>query len=320
MFAHDGKTTVEKILKKGTYIPPKVWISIDALIKMEQYVKQSDKEIGWLGLVEKTDEEYVVTDVDLMKQENSEVTTDINEKGLQEYAERLIKEGRSADLEKVRCWGHSHVEMNVYPSGQDNETFREYYENCNFFIRIIANKNGSFKLDIAITEKELLFENVNWEILYPEEIANAAKEIERLRVLIEKFYKEKRETIEEIVKNEVELYVKEKPMYTHKGYGSHSYKNEDKKKSFKIKKKLKKNGNTITEYIDLEDVFSDDEILYLAELCESEEELKEECMSYPEFKAYTAKDWVDLFDTIQEYFLKYGWNCENYYEERDWRD
>lgn len=319
MFARDGKTTVEKILKKGTYIPPKVWISIDALIKMEQYVKQSDKEIGWLGLVEKTDEEYVITDVDLMKQENSEVTTDINEKGLQEYAERLIKEGRSADLEKVRCWGHSHVEMNVYPSGQDNETFREYYENCNFFIRIIANKNGSFKLDIAITEKELLFENVNWEILYPEEIANAAKEIERLRVLIEKFYKEKKETIEEIVKNEVELYVKEKPMYTYKGYGSHSYKNEDKKKSFKIKKKLKKNGNTITEYIDLENVFSDDEILYLAELCESEEELKEECMSYPEFKAYTAKDWVDLFDTIQEYFLRYGWNCENYYEERDWR-
>ena len=117
----------------------------------------------------------------------------------------------------------------------------------------------------------------------------------------------------------MELYVKEKPMYTYKGYGSHSYKNEDKKKSFKIKKKLKKNGNTITEYIDLEDVFSDDEILYLAELCESEEELKEECMSYPEFKAYTAKDWIDLFDTIQEYFLKYGWNCENYYEERDWR-
>ena len=319
MFAHDGKTTVEKILKKGTYIPPKVWISIDALIKMEQYVKQSDKEIGWLGLVEKTDEEYVITDVDLMKQENSEVTTDINEKGLQEYAERLIKEGRSADLEKVRCWGHSHVEMNVYPSGQDNETFREYYENCNFFIRIIANKNGSFKLDIAITERELLFENVNWEILYPEEIANAAKEIEKLRVLIEKFYKEKKETIEEIVKNEVELYVKEKPTYTYKGYGSYSYKNEDKKKSFKIKKKLKKNGNTITEYIDLENVFSDDEILYLAELCESEEELKEECMSYPEFKAYTAKDWVDLFDTIQEYFLRYGWNCENYYEERDWR-
>ena len=169
-----GDTTVKKLLMEDKYFAPNIYIDIPALLTMKGYVENCDKEIAWLGLVDRTDENtFYIRDVDLIEQEVSNTTAELQEAGLQKYAEKLINEGRMDDLEKIRMWGHSHVNMDVYPSPTDEDTFREYYMNCNYFIRIIANKKSSLKIDIVLLDKELRFDNVKWQINYPVEINNA---------------------------------------------------------------------------------------------------------------------------------------------------
>ena len=206
------KTSVSPILTEDSYYPPDVFITYEALIKMKSYVMQHDKEIGWLGYVNYEPEKnsYTIYDVVLMKQNVSSVTTELSESGLQEYAEKLISEGKIDELNKVRCWGHSHVNMSTSPSAQDNATFEEYYKTCDFFIRIIANKKEDLKLDIAIKSERLIYRDVEWKILWPEVLKNYAVKISDLRDQLERLEKENDEfeqnsldAIKDAVKEEI---------------------------------------------------------------------------------------------------------------------
>lgn len=136
MFTSSEKQTyVTQILHEEDKIPPTVFITYEALAKMKQYVDQSDGEIGWLAYVENEEETqtYIVTDTVLFEQEVTAVTTDLDEDGLMKYANELIEQGRTDELSKVKCWGHSHVNMGVTPSGTDDSTFKEYYTSCDYF-------------------------------------------------------------------------------------------------------------------------------------------------------------------------------------------
>lgn len=174
----ENDCTVNAILIENEYFPPKVKIEYPALLKMRCYVDECDKEIGWLGLVEKTENNYVIKDVEIMKQNVTDVSVDIKEEGLQEYAERIMARGEYDNLNKIRCWGHSHVNMPVSPSSTDEKTFREYYKECDYFIRIIANKKGDLKLDIAEPLKHIMYTNIKWEVDIPEYIVKKEQEVQ----------------------------------------------------------------------------------------------------------------------------------------------
>ena len=176
------ETVVEKILRKEDYIPPKILIDIKVLAKMKGYVDGCDKEIAWLAACKKeNDRQYHIYDVFTCKQDVSGATAELHEGGLQELAERLMKEGRSGELSNIRVWGHSHVHMQVTPSGTDDDTFQEYYSNCDYFIRMILNKKGDMAIDIIEADRELVFYNVEWEVYYPENLSEIIEQQEFLK-------------------------------------------------------------------------------------------------------------------------------------------
>ena len=61
---------------------PKVYINNNAMNKMQEYIRQCDNEIGWLGCAEKIDGAYHITDVFLFEQEVHSTTTEITTEGL----------------------------------------------------------------------------------------------------------------------------------------------------------------------------------------------------------------------------------------------
>jgi hypothetical protein len=71
------------------------------------------------------------------RQEVSGATTDIDAEGIADYA-LAVKQP-----ELIKWWGHSHVNMDVSPSGTDMTTFHEHVENDyeNPFIMTIHNKS-----------------------------------------------------------------------------------------------------------------------------------------------------------------------------------
>ena len=67
--------------------------------------------------------------------------------GLSEFMTKTIKEKGMQYYKNIRCWGHSHVNMSVSPSGQDVKQIGEF-NNGEFYIMLIFNKKGDIYSEI----------------------------------------------------------------------------------------------------------------------------------------------------------------------------
>ena len=243
MFKDSGKPIIKKIFKrKEDEKPPMVCFTEQVLAKFKGYVDNCSLEIGWLALV-KIDAQgrYIVYDTLLPHQNVSAVTTDLMESGLQEVGEEILAT-RPDEFNNVRCWCHSHVNMQVCPSGTDDSTFEQFYENCEYFIRVICNKKGDMRVDFVDLEKEIRYDNINWYILLSKEtealnnsIAKYQKEIDEITEKNKKIIEELNKKIDEYrdnlfkelevnIKEEVKEKVKEEK-YTYKKYETAQYGN-----------------------------------------------------------------------------------------------
>lgn len=122
-----------------------LYILPEARQKMEIYCDLSQGEIGWLGFVKDMGNAgFLIEDVALLKQEVHSATTEITADGLFEFWNNTAPE----DQGKVKLWGHSHVNMSVSPSGQDNSQMDYFKDGNPWFIRLITNKKREYHIDI----------------------------------------------------------------------------------------------------------------------------------------------------------------------------
>ena len=243
MFKDSGKPIAKRIFKrKEDEKPPMVCFTEQVLAKFKGYVDNCSLEIGWLALVRiDAQGRYIVYDTILPHQNVSAVTTDLMESGLQEVGEEILKT-RPDEFNNVRCWCHSHVNMQVCPSGTDDETFEQFYENCEYFIRVICNKKGDMRVDFVDLEKEIRYNNINWYILLSKETEALNNSVAKYQKEIDEIVEKNKKTIEELnkkideyrnnlfkelevnIKEEVKEKVKEEK-YTYKKYETAQYGN-----------------------------------------------------------------------------------------------
>lgn len=162
MFSYSG---TPRVVKGSDYI---VTICPITLSDIQYVVNVKDTEVGWLNFVEQiSDKHFHIEGIVIPKQEVNGTTTEISPEGLMELTGKLSME----DLSKMKCWGHSHVNMAPTPSSQDDTTFDQLFSKesgHDFFIRMIANKKGEMKLDIRTRfegKEELEIHNILW---YPD--------------------------------------------------------------------------------------------------------------------------------------------------------
>lgn len=215
MFKTPNKTpTVERILTKNSYYPPTVNITMDVLAKTKAYVEGTDIEVAWILMVEETGVypklTYTIYDTALLEQTRSSTSADMTEEGMQNYMKKLIKDGKEEDINKIRGWGHSHVNMGVTPSGTDDATYEEYYKSTPFFIRLIANKKGEIGVDVINRENEIKFNNIQWNVVYEDEFQKLEDKRQDLLSEIEKVLEEVDLIEEELTKTFEERYEKYK--------------------------------------------------------------------------------------------------------------
>ena len=132
--------------------------------------------------------------------------------------------------------------MQVCPSGTDDSTFEQFYENCEYFIRVICNKKGDMRVDFVDLEKEIRYDNINWYILLSKETEALNNSIAKYQKEIDEIVEKNKKTIEELnkkideyrdnlfkelevnIKEEVKEKVKEEK-YTYKKYETAQYGN-----------------------------------------------------------------------------------------------
>ena len=299
---------------------PIVLININALNKMKEYIRQSNKEIGWLGTVVKENGMYNILDVYLFKQEVHETTTEITTDGLNEFAMEILSQEDGMEIwNNMKMWGHSHVNMSTSPSVQDDNQMDLFTQNANdFFIRIIANKKDEFRIDIWDYEKGVIYEKLNYIIDYGKDaelIQELQMKIFKLQSIIDDKTNVKKEMIDEVAK-EIKEKVKEKTLKTYHTYNnSYGYKNgyndygynayDWNSKKNEIKSETKRNVSEIFEELSETDVF---EMMYAIEYLNGIDDVIDVSVS----NQLTVRDIIELEDMVSEYCAVYRDKYEEY--------
>lgn len=205
-----------------TTLVPHIEIHPDAITKMQIYVENVAKEVGWLGTAYRTDKNTIlIRDVFLFDQEVHATTTEITPEGLTDFATELLLQPDGIDIwNNIKMWGHSHVNMAVGPSGQDDKQMETFAQGGHdWFIRLIANKQGDMKLDLYNYQHGIIFTDLPWSEGVDAEALHIKAQISELHRQLNQRKTDLKSSIEEPIKLEIKEKVREKTFATAYGAG-----------------------------------------------------------------------------------------------------
>lgn len=156
---------------------PTIYFTREAWVKQCHLVKICNKEVGWFALVDydEKDNAFTITELVIPAQEVTAAETDIGKEDLADAAMELIEQGK--DTSKMYAWFHSHVNMGVSPSGQDEFQVEDFLEDLAdqpevpAFIRGIQNKSGKLKLDVYYIQHGIAYQNLDFYVLHDDDPA-----------------------------------------------------------------------------------------------------------------------------------------------------
>lgn len=172
-----NKSNEAAVMQPLTTTTPILLFKPEVLVKMETYVQgSSSDEIGWLGIVDDLgSHKYLCSQVYAPLQEVHGATTEITAEGLVDLAERLVP----SQVESLRLWGHSHVNMGVSPSSQDREQMSLFISNgMPWFFRIICNKKGDMGVTFFDYENGYYITACPWDVYNPVDTSEIVAEAE----------------------------------------------------------------------------------------------------------------------------------------------
>ena len=161
-----AKTTTFTTLEPVKITAPTIRLTKNTVKWLTAMADLHSHEVGVFGFVDELpDNTYVVRDIFYPKHsEANGATCEISPEGETAMAEWLMSNNRETDLGKVKFWGHSHVDMGVSPSVQDEEqSIKRMNMNESYLIRGIFNKAGLLSISFYDYMNKRRFDNIKWE-------------------------------------------------------------------------------------------------------------------------------------------------------------
>lgn len=180
--------SIKEIIEEFSEIPkdvekPTLNITAEAYVKMLELIRQSSVEISWHALVEKQSSgSFYLYDILVFPQINSATSTTTDDEDFAKWQMELIA-NKEFPYEDLRCHGHSHVNMNVFSSGIDDQYQHDLIakvEDGDYYIFLIMNKKMEICAFIYDFDKQIMFEtkDINIKIVgtHTDDIIDWAKE------------------------------------------------------------------------------------------------------------------------------------------------
>jgi len=136
-----------------------VVLTKDAFEQLFGWAYSTSREISCLGSVLREGNRFIIEQFYLLKQYGSSTGTEIDQSAMAELVERLIAEGKLEEAKRIKCWAHSHPNMDVFWSKTDDDTCRLLA--TDFLISIVVSNNFAIRcrIDIA-TPVPVVLDNV----------------------------------------------------------------------------------------------------------------------------------------------------------------
>lgn len=142
--------------------PPEIMFTPEAFIKMANLVATNSKEVAWHGLIAKQEHIYVIYDILVYPQKIAATTVDADET---EYTQWLMRHHEY--IPDIRMQGHSHVNMNVFPSSTDTKYYGELLNQVeDYYIFIIMNKTWDIYIRFYDVENGIMYTDLPIEVLH----------------------------------------------------------------------------------------------------------------------------------------------------------
>lgn len=279
---------------------PRIGIQSDALAKMQIYVQQCSDEVGWLGTayLDEKNRFILIKDVYLFDQDVHGTTTEITPEGLSNFAEELLSMGdKGVEIwNSLKVWGHSHVNMTVSPSGQDDRQMVTFQEGGHdWFIRLIANKKGDMKLDLYDYKSGITYIDLPWIELATDEEEELQAEIEQLYMQLDLIKATRVQQYEESIKTEM----KQKVRKIVPNWGMPLKKTYVPVVPAPVSQK-KTSLNVFDMDSQVYEYFNAPDLLALSEVCDTHEELVKELEEHGYYNFFSPTDIARIFSVARK--------------------
>jgi len=147
----------------------------------------TSREISCLGCVKRDGNRFTIEHFFLLKQSGSSVSTELDQTGMAELVEQLIAEGKREETGRIKCWAHSHPNMEPFWSKIDDATCRLLVND--YLISIVVGNNFAIRSRIDIAGPvPVVFEDI--PVLY---------QVVKDNLLLDKYAEEVRSVVSEKV-------------------------------------------------------------------------------------------------------------------------
>ena len=165
-------------------IPPDVYIDAQAMAKLRAWTHHAEGEVSGLGLIDVTREgecisSLEVTDVFILKQECTSVSTELDPGAIGELLVDLSQKGKEHEL---RVWWHSHADMGVFWSSTDDTNIQRLATE-DFLVSIVLNKAWETRVRVDwFAPARVTFDDLPLHVLLPDDAVHSRcqKDIETL--------------------------------------------------------------------------------------------------------------------------------------------
>lgn len=150
-FNYTPKTSASTKKKIKIYCLPTAWC------KMMTLVQKTSTEIAWHMLIEKTSKtSYVISDVLVYPQTVTGATVNTDDT---KYA-LWVNDLPDDEFNKMRGQGHSHVNMDVSPSGVDTGYYEDLLNTMSkgFYLFMILNKKENMFIQLVDLDANIIYE------------------------------------------------------------------------------------------------------------------------------------------------------------------
>jgi proteasome lid subunit RPN8/RPN11 len=136
-----------RVSKRMTTRQPTLRFSPTAYAKLIYLRDRGPTEVGAFAITERDDPLYV-TDVKLIKQRCTSVTTAFEDAAIHRFFEDMVDAGLHP-AQFSRVWVHTHPGDSPQPSGTDVDTFRRVFGECDWSVMFIIARGGQTYAQLA---------------------------------------------------------------------------------------------------------------------------------------------------------------------------